>query len=144
MNPTIHIGESFCDYRGTLKFVNESHPGSYKRFYLITHPQSSIIRAWQGHKIEEKAFYVITGEFIIAVLTPKNFESPDENEVPKLFILSSQNQQFLRVPGGNYTGIKATIPNSTLLVLSGLDLNESKQDDFRQPKDKWIDWNTIS
>lgn len=144
MKPTLHKGESFIDSRGTLKFVNENSPGNYRRFYLITHPDTATIRAWQGHKVEEKAFYVINGEFAIGVLTPKNFDEPEENEVPELFRISSKNQHFLRVPGGNYTGIKAITKGSTLLVLSGLDLSSSKQDDYRQPENKWIDWNLIS
>ena len=140
---TLQIGDIYTDSRGILKYINEEEPGHYRRFYLIIHPDISAIRAWQGHKKEEKAFYVISGSFVIAVVTPENFDTPDDNEKPEFFSLTQENNYFLRVPGGNYTGIKAFIPGSTLLILSGLDLAASKEDDFRQPVDKWVDWNTI-
>ncbi len=132
------------DQRGILKYVNEEHPGNYRRFYLITHHDIKIIRAWQGHRQEEKAFYATSGSFVIAVVNPLNFEMPDDNEKPEFFQLNTENNYFLRVPGGCYTGIKALIPNSTLLVLSGFDLEGSKADDFRQPENKWVaDWEII-
>ena len=141
--PTLRTGGIFTDPRGILKYINEEEPGYYRRFYLITHPDEKIIRAWQGHKKEEKAFYVISGSFMIAVVSPENFDTPDDNEKPEFFNLISENNHFLRVPGGCYTGIKAFTPGSTLLVLSSFDLAGSKADDFRQPVGKWVDWNAI-
>ena len=141
--PTLHIGGVYSDQRGILKYVNEKDPGCYRRFYLITHQDKNVVRAWQGHKKEEKGFYVISGSFIIAVIQPENFENPGDSEKPEFFNLTLENNHFLRVPGGCYTGIKAFTPGSTLLVLSGFDLAGSKEDDFRQPADKWVDWKTI-
>lgn len=132
------------DVRGILYYVNDANPGFYRRFYIIKHPDTAIVRAWQGHKIEEKAFYVINGGFIIAAVQPHNFDTPSENENPEFFKLTSNNQLFLKVLGGCYTGIKALSPDSTLLVLSSLDLSESKKDDFRQPADKWVNWNNLN
>lgn len=141
--PTLCKGGTFSDERGVLNYVNEETPGNYRRFYFITHLDINIVRAWQGHRSEEKGFYVVNGSFVIAVVQPQNFETPDDNEKPELFSLTSENNQFLRVPGGCYTGIKAFTAGSKLLVLSGFDLAGSKADDFRQPKDKWVDWNII-
>lgn len=137
-------GGIYTDHRGILQFVNEKNPGSYRRFYLITHPDSVVIRAWQGHMIEEKAFYVISGSFTIAVITPSDFLSPTEDEVPAFFALTAENRKLLRVPGGSYTGIKANSNNATLLVLSGLDIENSKNDDYRQPANKWVNWEKLS
>ena len=142
--PTLHTGGVFTDSRGILKYINEEEPGYYRRFYLITHPDIKVIRAWQGHRKEEKAFYVISGSFIIAVIHPKNFDAPTDDEKPEFFSLTSENNHFLRVPGGCYTGIKAFTPGSMLLVLSSFNLAGSKADDFRKPADKWVDWNAIS
>lgn len=143
MTATLHQGGSFTDERGTLEFVNEKIPGNYKRFYLITHPDTKIVRAWQGHLYEEKAFYAIKGSFIIAVVHPAHFENPEENENPEIFQISIKNRNFLRVPGGNYTGIKALAPDSKLLVLSSMYLSESKADDYRQPAKRWLDWDSF-
>jgi dTDP-4-dehydrorhamnose 3,5-epimerase-like enzyme len=143
MKANLLQGSSFTDDRGTLQFVNEKNPGNYQRFYLIMHPDIHIVRAWQGHKYEEKAFYAISGSFFIAVVNPACFEQPADNEIPEFFKLTIDNHNFLRVPGGCYTGIKALMPNSTLLVLSGFDLIRSKEDDYRQPVHKWVDWNSV-
>lgn len=136
-------GGIYEDARGVLRYVNDTTPGTYRRFYLISHPDTAIVRAWQGHKIEEKAFYATGGSFCIAVVQPQHFEAPSEDEQPEFFTLSADNYLFLRVPGGSYTGIKALAPHSTLLVLSSLDLPASKADDYRQEADKWVDWNNL-
>jgi dTDP-4-dehydrorhamnose 3,5-epimerase-like enzyme len=144
LNATLFKGGSFSDERGNIRFVNEKIPGNYKRFYLITPANTSIVRAWQGHKFEKKAFYAISGSFLIAVVKPSHFEVPGEDEIPQFFELTKDNNALLHVPGGCYTGIKSKSPNSTLLVLSEFDLEGSKKDDFRQPPLKWVNWNSIS
>lgn len=144
MKPTLLHGGIHADSRGILRYVNEEIPSNYRRFYLITHNDTDVIRAWQGHKYEEKAFYAVSGSFIIAVVYPDCFEAPSDNEKLDFFQLTEENKSFLRVPGGSYTGIKALVSNSTLLVLSSLDLAGSKADDFRLPENKWmIDWNNL-
>jgi len=144
MKATLHQGGVFTDDRGTLRFVNEKVPGNYRRFYLITHTDTTVIRAWQGHMREEKAFYAISGSFMIAVVSPACFEEPGDEENPDFFKLTAENNHFLRVPGGCYTGIKALTSNATLLVLSAFDLAGSKADDYRQPAQRWVDWNSIT
>lgn len=136
-------GRINVDARGILRYVNEENPGYYRRFYLITHNDMEVARAWQGHKKEEKAFYAVSGSFTIAVVNPANFEMPSNNERPDFFQLNEENKNFLRVPGGCFTGIKATSPKSTLLVLSSMSLDDSRVDDYRQPSQKWVDWSTI-
>jgi dTDP-4-dehydrorhamnose 3,5-epimerase len=143
VEPTLFPAGIFSDQRGTIEFVNEKNSTHYKRFYLITHPDTRVVRAWQGHKKEEKAFYVIKGDFVIAVLHPDNFESPEDDEIPKIFHLNSKKKYLLRVPGGNYTGIKALTPNSVLLVLSNMNITESKKDDYRQPATRWMNWDAM-
>lgn len=143
MKASVTTGDSFSDHRGILRYVNELNPGYFRRFYIITHPDIKIVRAWQGHKIEEKAFYVISGSFTIAVVQPINFDEPEENEQPVYFNLTEVNNHFLRVPGGSFTGIKAMSANANLLVLSSLTVEESKADDFRQPAHRWVNWDSI-
>ena len=133
-------GGSFTDSRGTLNFFNEKNPGHYRRFYIINHPDTKIIRAWQGHLVEEKGFYVTSGSFTVAVVCPLNFFHPTDNEEVSYFELMAGDGEFLRVPGGCYTGIKSRTINASLLVLSGLDVEGSKKDDYRQPVNKWVNW----
>ena len=144
MKATLHEGGAFTDHRGTLRFVNEKAAGIYRRFYLITPTDTKIVRAWQGHRQEQKAFYAISGTFTIAVVSPACFEEPGDDEIPGFFQLTAANNQLLRVPGGCYTGIKALTPNATLLVLSDFGLAASKADDYRQPFHRWVDWDSIT
>jgi dTDP-4-dehydrorhamnose 3,5-epimerase-like enzyme len=144
MKAILQEGSSFTDNRGTLRFVNEKVPGNYRRFYLMTHTDTTVIRAWQGHRQEEKAFYTICGNFVIAIVHPASFDEPGDDEIPEFFRLTQENNSFLRVPGGCYTGIKALTSNSTLLVLSAFDFAGSKADDYRQPSHKWVDWSLIT
>lgn len=143
IKPTLIKGGLFRDERGSLQYVNDENPGNYRRFYIITHPNIDIVRAWQGHKTEEKSFFVIKGDFTIAVVRPGNFEAPSSKDSPELFKMKSEDNLFLKVPGGCYTGIKACVPDSVLLIFSDSTLEESKNDDFRLPKDRWVDWQTI-
>src|SRR5258705_3813998 len=122
MKATLHQGGRHTDKRRIIRFVNEKVQGYYRRFYLINHPDTKVIRAWQGHLREEKAFYAISGSFTIAVVSPVRFEAPGDDEIPDLFQLTAKNNYFLRVNGGCYTGIKALTSNAILLVLSGFDL----------------------
>jgi dTDP-4-dehydrorhamnose 3,5-epimerase len=141
--PTIINGGVYKDERGILQYVNDECPGNYRRFYIIRHPDTNKVRAWRGHKIEEKCFFVIKGCFMISVVQPANFEKPSFSEKPQFFLMKEEDNLFLKVPGGCYTGIKAFVPDSELLVLSGATLEESKKDDFRLPEEKWINWQTL-
>lgn len=141
--PTIIQGNVHRDARGSLQYVNDGQPGTFKRFYIITHPNTEVIRAWQGHKKEEKSFFVLKGCFTIGVVQPMDFEKLSPLDKPQYFSMKEEDSLFLKVPGGCYTGIKAGAPDSALLVLSGDTLENSTMDDFRLPADTWVDWPVI-
>lgn len=143
MKATLYQGLTHTDRRGIMRFVNEKIPSVYRRFYMITPADTTIVRAWQGHLREKKTFFALSGGFTIAVVDPERFETPGDNEKPHFFELTADNNHCLHVPGGCYTGIKALSSHATLLVLSDTDLDDSKADDYRQPADKWVDWKTI-
>ncbi len=56
-------GGRHIDERGTLTFFNNFDMSPVKRFYVIDHPDTTIVRAWQGHKVEQKWFYVVCRQF---------------------------------------------------------------------------------
>jgi len=56
--PLIIDGDSCADERDVLSFVNDFKFNDVKRFYIISDHSEKIIRAWQGHKIERKYFYM--------------------------------------------------------------------------------------
>jgi dTDP-4-dehydrorhamnose 3,5-epimerase-like enzyme len=133
-------GGRHTDDRGTLSFFNDFDMAPVKRFYVIEHPDTTIVRAWQGHKIEQKWFYVITGSFKINVVKPANWERPSENIIVKEFILGSDTNQVLHIPGGYANGFKALEAHSKLIVFSDLSTADAGKDDFRFDKSLWYDW----
>ncbi len=138
--PTLIKGNSFSDSRGTLHFVNDFKFESVKRFYTISHPDSSIVRAWQGHKIETKHFFVSKGSFLICWVKIDNWDKPSENLQPLHEILRETDPAVLTIPPGHANGFKALEPDSTLLIFSDLDLEESSKDLIRFDKNHWYQW----
>lgn len=138
--PTIIKGGIFTDSRGIMRFVNAFDFPDVKRFYFIKHPDTSVVRAWQGHEIEKKYFYPITGSFIVAWVKIDNFENPSEDLVPEYHLLSAQNSEILTIPKGYANGLKALEPNSELMIFSDLGVEESVREKIRFPADWWLDW----
>lgn len=130
-------GNSFTDERGTIRFVNDFYFEGIKRFYTVTHPDTSVNRAWQGHKIETKHFFVTKGEFIIYWVNIDNWDNPGKDLRVNKEVLSAGNPQILIIPAGHANGFKALQPDSTLLVYSDLSLEESAADLYRFDTDYW-------
>ena len=139
--PRIIPGAIHTDERGQLSFVNDFTFKDVSRFYLISHPNTEIIRAWQGHKIERKYFYVVSGTFLICAVKIDDWSSPSQNLDVFEFKLSEEKSQVLVFPEGYANGFRALKANSQLIVFSSLSLSESKNDDHRFPKEYWYNWN---
>lgn len=141
--PSIIKGGIFSDERGTLRFVNDFHFSDVKRFYFINHPDISVIRAWQGHRLEKKYFYPVKGSFVVAWVKINDFDNPSKDLIPEYHILSSTNSEIITVPKGYANGIKALEPNSEIIVFSDMSLDESLKEKIRYPSDWWLDLNKI-
>lgn len=139
-NPSIIKGNFFEDTRGTLRFVNDFHFKDIKRFYFIKHPDTSIVRAWQGHQFEKKYFYPISGSFVVAWVKIDNFENPSADLIPEYHILSAENSEIISIPKGYANGIKALEQNSEIMIFSDMKLEESMDEKIRYPAHWWIDW----
>lgn len=133
-------GKNYTDERGTLIFFNEFDITPVKRFYTIEHPDEHIIRAWQGHKIEQKWFYSVAGSFKVLLIAIDDWQNPSAALTPVEYNLSSANNSVLHIPGGYASGFKATSANSKLIVFSDFTLDASKVDDYRFAKDLWYTW----
>ena len=138
--PEIIDGLEYEDERGRLIYFNDFDMKAVKRFYMIEHPDTSIVRAWQGHKIEQKWFYVIQGNFKIVLVQPDSWESPSENLKHEKFTLTSNDPQILHVPGNFANGFKALEANSKIMVFSSFTVEESSSDNYRFDKEKWYNW----
>ena len=96
--PTILKGATFTDHRGSMRFVNDFRFGDVKRFYFIKHPDTSVVRAWQGHQFEKKYFYPISGTFVVAWVKIDDFNNPSDNLIPEYHILSAKNSEIISIP----------------------------------------------
>ncbi|MBD0778830.1 dTDP-6-deoxy-3,4-keto-hexulose isomerase [Maribacter sp. ANRC-HE7] len=130
-------GATFTDERGQLNFFNAFDMASIVRVYEIKHDNIDIIRAWQAHKNEMKWFYCHTGAFVMQLIEIDDFKQPSALLKPKRIVLEAKNPTILELSGGYATGFKAIEEGSTLQVFSDFSLNESKNDDFRYPIEKW-------
>jgi dTDP-4-dehydrorhamnose 3,5-epimerase-like enzyme len=141
---TLIKGNDFTDARGTLKFVNEFSFPEVKRFYQIVHPTTATIRAWQGHQLEHKYFYVVKGAFAIAWVKVDDWDNPSPDLKAEYEILEEKGPAVLSVPAGYANGIKAVIPDSVLMIFSNLTLEESAHDRWSFDPALWLDWKLLN
>jgi dTDP-4-dehydrorhamnose 3,5-epimerase len=107
---------------------------------VIEHPDTSIVRAWQAHKKEQKWFYVIEGSFKIVLIKPDDWENPSLNLKPAEFILKAAANEVLYIPGNFANGLKALEPKSRIMVFSSFTVEESSKDNYRFDQKMWYDW----
>lgn len=125
MSASIITGNTHIDSRGKVHFVNDFDMTKVVRMYCIA-PEPGIVRAWQGHKLESKWFYVAKGSFIVKTM------AMNDNSLIKAYNMTEKESQVLYIPGGFYNGFEATEKGSVLMVFSDFDLEASKADDIRQ------------
>lgn len=130
-------GNIHIDQRGIVRFVNDFHFENVKRFYTITHPDTNITRAWQGHKLETKYFYVTKGSFLINWIKIDNWQQPSKDLETNTHTLSDSESEILIIPPGHVNGFKALEPDSTMIMFSDMLLEDSKKDDYRFPVNYW-------
>ena len=137
---SLYTGKNHQDERGILSFWNDFNMINIKRMYTIYHHSTLTIRAWQGHKHEEKWFYVVSGSFKIVLVKPDDWVNPSPVLLPEIHHLESSENCVLHVLGGNASGFKAESENSKMIIFSNLTLEESKLDDFRFDSSLWYNW----
>ncbi|HEX8576512.1 MAG TPA: dTDP-4-dehydrorhamnose 3,5-epimerase family protein [Flavobacterium sp.] len=138
--PNLIQGGMHEDERGKLVFANGFDLSDVRRCYIIEHTDIAVVRAWQGHKKEQKWFQVISGSFLVAVVKPDNWVNPSQNLNVATFVLKAEENQVLYIPGGFANGFKALEKNSRIIVFSDFSVEESASDNFRFNKELWFDW----
>ncbi len=133
-------GGCFIDERGEVQFVNDFDMTLIKRFYLISHSNTHTVRAWQGHKIENRWFYCIQGSFDIRLVKINSWDHPDDNLPVEKFVLDSSKPKVLRIQSGYVNGIKALKEDSKLIVFSDYKLGDNINDEVRFDKKRWTNW----
>ena len=133
-------GEIFQDARGQISSLNAFRFPGVERFYLIHHPDISVIRGWHGHKAEKKWFYCVKGAFTIGLVEIDDWEHPSPELKAQKYHLTEADSKIICVPEGYANCIKASVPGSVLLVFSGKTLPEAYADSWRYDNKLWITW----
>ena len=137
MKATIILGGNFADNRGEVAFVNDFSFASIKRFYSITNSDEKPLRAWQGHKLDQKNFFCVTGSFQIFYVKVDHWENPSKNLEVKSAILKASESKMLVIPPGYANAILSLESNSKLISFCTLSLNDIAQDDVRFDANTW-------
>jgi dTDP-4-dehydrorhamnose 3,5-epimerase-like enzyme len=127
---TIVEGNKHADFRGSLYYNNEFDAKEVKRIYFIENKETDFVRAWQGHKIEQRWFSAVQGSFEIKLIEVDDWENPSKNSVIHTFILDASQLDILHIPKGCISSIQALEPNSKLMLMADYLLGEVK-DEYR-------------
>ncbi len=128
--PSIIAGNCYTDGRGKLLYNNSFNAIGVKRIYIIENKNTAFIRAWQGHRIEQRWFSAIAGNFEVKLIAVDNWDSPSKTLQPLSFALSFEKMDVLHIPGGYISSIQAKTTDAKLLVMANYMLGEIK-DEYR-------------
>ncbi|QFG54426.1 sugar epimerase [Chryseobacterium sp.] len=132
--PTLLKGNRHQDGRGTLRYNNDFSLPGVQRFYTIQNADTQFIRAWQGHRVEQRWFSAMTGSFIIKLIRVDHWDNPSRDLKSVDFVLESDTLDILHVPPGYISSIQARGEDAVLLVFADYELGVS-QDEYRFPAD---------
>lgn len=107
MEPTLIIGNCHRDQRGQLYYNNNFDLTNIKRIYVIENQSVDFVRAWQGHKLEQRWFSATHGRFKIRLIAIDNWEKPSKNLQKLDYILASASLDVLHIPAGYVSSIQA-------------------------------------
>ncbi|KRB57300.1 WxcM-like domain-containing protein [Flavobacterium sp. Root186] len=137
MMPKVIQGGNFTDHRGTISYVNDFSFQDIERFYIISNSQENPIRAWQGHKLDAKNFYCLSGSFKIHFVKIDNWDNPSKDLIIETISVSESDSKVVHIPAGYANAIESIEANSKLISFSTLPLTRTKEDDVRFPSDYW-------
>ncbi|MBD0726541.1 hypothetical protein B6A10_15315 [Flavobacterium sp. L1I52] len=137
MNPKIIQGCNFSDHRGSISFVNNFSFKEIERFYIISNSDENPVRAWQGHKLDAKNFYCLSGAFKIHYVKIDNWDNPSPDLVVETVEVSESDSKIVHIPAGYANAIESLKKDSKLISFSTLPLARVSEDDVRYPSDYW-------
>lgn len=137
MIPKIIQGGNFSDHRGTISYVNDFKFSNIERFYIISNSEENPIRAWQGHKLDAKNFYCISGSFKIYFVQIDNWENPSKELLVESIFVSVNDSKIVHIPSGYANAIESLEKDSKLISFSTLPLANVGDDDIRYASDYW-------
>ena len=135
---TVIKGGKSEDSRGTIRFVNDFDMSLVRRFYIIKNANTDLVRGWRAHKIEQRWFFVLRGEFSLDLVEIDNWESPDRYLRIENFIIKAEENRVLHVPSGYGTAFRALEKDSELLVYADYGIENAPKDDHIYPLDYFV------
>jgi dTDP-4-dehydrorhamnose 3,5-epimerase-like enzyme len=123
-------GDIHTDKRGVLYYNNNFDASVIKRIYIIENRGTDFVRAWQGHKIEQRWFGAVNGNFEIKLIEVDNWETPSLDLKQHLFTISAERLDLLHIPAGYISSIRALTDDTRMLVMADHGLGEIK-DEYR-------------
>ena len=130
MIPKIIRGGSNTDSRGTLLYNNNFDASGIKRIYVIENKETTFVRGWQGHRIEQRWFSVLQGSFRIELIAIDDWDNPSKDLERFSFIVDAAKLDVLHVPSGYVSSIQSLEEGAKLLVMADYLLGEV-QDEYR-------------
>jgi dTDP-4-dehydrorhamnose 3,5-epimerase len=141
MEPELLRGGRSIDDRGEVGFVNGFGFEGVRRFYTVSNHREGFVRAWHGHRHEEKYVFAASGTALVCCVEIDDWENPSPELEPWRFVLSGASPSVLRVPSGYVNGFMTLTPDAKLIFFSTSTLDESHGDDVRFPARYWDPWN---
>ena len=139
MDPIFFESNSSSDERGTVSFTNDLNLQKAIRTYKVENSQLKTVRAWHGHKVEEKWVNVEQGEFLVCVVKVDDFTSPSKDSEIQTYKMSPKDG-FLYIPPNFANGAMNLTEDNAIRYYSSSTLEESLNDDFRFESNYWDPW----
>ena len=136
--PRLIKGGLHTDKRGKISFVNDFNFDVIERFYIICNSAEHPIRAWQGHKIDNKFFYCVQGKVKVHFVKIDNWDFPSKKLEIESVTLTSLESNVLHIPEGYANAIESLEEDSKLISFTTLPLTKVKDDVVRYPEDYWL------
>jgi len=135
--PRLIKGGIYRDPRGQISFVNDMNFDAIERFYIIENSEENPLRAWQGHRIDNKYFYCLQGVIKVHFVKIDNWESPSKDLKVESVVLCSKESNVLHIPQGYANAIESLETGSKLMSFSTLPLSRTTEDDVRFDSTMW-------
>jgi dTDP-4-dehydrorhamnose 3,5-epimerase-like enzyme len=139
--PYLVEGGISIDDRGVVKYINEFNFKA-KRLYTVSNFSSLFIRAWHGHKKEEKCVMVLKGAAVVAAIPIEDWAYPRDSKNIYRYVLSDKKPAMVYIPKNCVNGFMSLTDDSQLLFFSSATLEESQEDDYRFEPDFW-EWQSV-
>ena len=130
------------DDRGEISHCNnfDFKKNNIKRFYKISNHSKNFIRAWHGHKKENKYIMILKGALKVSIVKVNNWKNPERKRKIINFYLSDKKPQIVFIPGGYVHGTQNLKTKTDFIVFSTSTLQESLKDDYRFHYNYWGEW----